>query len=151
MPTSFGSQPEDVVSDKKGNVQPGVTLELYASRDDATSQSSRVALVVTNEDGLWPYSDSLNRTLLFARDPKGHIWAVDSEGAAGAAPIAGLPGLPTGSTFTIYWNGTDWTYGGNVISARPSDRTDLTMLAIGGSAGPGFGVVGVDLWLRESA
>ena len=55
-----------------------------------------------------------------------------------------------GLTFVVSWNGTDWTYNGSVTAARPTVRTDLTMIAVGGTAAPGFAITG-DLWLEALA
>jgi hypothetical protein len=150
MATTFGNKGEDVLADSKGNVLTGIDLQLYPTRAAASSQTGRIATVATNSLGLWPYSDSANRTLLYVRDPAGNIWPVESEESVEAAPITGLAGLPAGATFVIYWSGSQWTYGGTPIGARPSPRTDLTMIAVGGTTGPGFGIVGHDLWLRDA-
>ena len=151
MATTFGTRPEDVVTDRQGNVLSGVALELYGTRTDATGRLSKLSTVFTDTVGGWLYTDAVNRATVYVRDPNGRIWSVDAEEASAAAPIAGLAALPPGATFTIYWDGSSWTYNGAPIGSRPSARTDLTMLAVGGTVGPSFGQVGVDLWLRDGA
>ena len=152
MATTFGRQPEDPVVDKQGNALPGITLTLLATYSDAAAKTSPVATVVSGDLGRWTYSDPFNRSSLFARDPNGNIWALESEEVSSAAPVLDLSGVPSGSTFAVYWdpNTSSWKLGGTTITARPTTRTDLTMIVIGGSSGPAFGIPGVDIWLRDA-
>jgi hypothetical protein len=52
--------------------------------------------------------------------------------------------LPSGTTISAYYSGTAWP-------ARPTARTDVTVLWIGGSSTtpPTAGLSGKDLWLRD--
>jgi hypothetical protein len=84
MATTFGARPEDTVADSRGNVLSGVVLSLYPTQADATAQTSLITTVSTNSKGLWPYSDSSSRSLLWVRDPNGNVWPTGSEEALGA-------------------------------------------------------------------
>jgi glycerophosphoryl diester phosphodiesterase len=79
MATTFGTRPEDTVADSRGNVLSGVALTLYATKSDATAQTSVIATVTTNSRGLWSYTDASARSGLWARDPGGNVWAVAAE------------------------------------------------------------------------
>jgi hypothetical protein len=150
MATTFGTQPEDPLTNSSGDVLVGYTLELYATRSNAQTQTGLVASVVTGALGRWTYTDSLSRSSLYLRDPAGNIWAIESEESANGSILSDLTVLPAGSVFTVYWDGANWTYNGSTIASRPSGRADLTMIAVGGASGPSFGQVGVDLWLRDA-
>lgn len=60
-----------------------------------------------------------------------------------------LANLPAGTSFVIVWDGTGWTHGGQTITARPTSRTDLTMMAYGGTEAPTFAIAG-DLWTEDA-
>jgi hypothetical protein len=81
MATTFGTRPEDTVADSRGNVLSGVVLTLYPSKADAQARTSPVTTVSTNGSGLFPYDDPTGRVVLWARDPAGNVWAIESEGA----------------------------------------------------------------------
>lgn len=57
-----------------------------------------------------------------------------------------------GTMFGIQWNtaNSEWRYDGVAITARPTTRGDLVMVAIGGATPPAFGLNG-DIHLVESA
>jgi hypothetical protein len=60
-----------------------------------------------------------------------------------------LANLPVGGVFTIVWDTDHWEdLSGATISSRPTSRTDVTMIAKGGSSGPGFAITG-DLWFED--
>lgn len=84
MATTFGARPEDTVADSRGNVLSGVVLSLYPTQADATNQTSLIATVSTNSKGLWPYSDTASRSLLWVRDPNGAVWPTGSQEALGS-------------------------------------------------------------------
>ncbi|HET8765828.1 MAG TPA: glycosyl hydrolase family 28-related protein [Pedococcus sp.] len=84
MATTFGARPEDTVADSRGNVLSGVVLSLYPTQADATAQTSLIATVSTNSKGLWPYSDTASRSLLWVRDPNGAVWPTGSQEALAA-------------------------------------------------------------------
>lgn len=48
-----------------------------------------------------------------------------------------LTRMAPGTPFFVIWDGTDWRYGGAIVTARPSARTDLIMMAMGNTAGNG--------------
>jgi hypothetical protein len=77
--TTFGTRPEDTVADSRGNVQPGVVIQLYPTKTDATNKTALIGSPITDAQGLWSFSDSLSRTGLWARDPSGRIWSVNPE------------------------------------------------------------------------
>lgn len=79
MATTFGTRPEDTVADSRGNVQPGVVIQLYPTKTDATNQTALIASPISDSQGLYAYSDTLSRTGLWARDPNGRIWAINCE------------------------------------------------------------------------
>lgn len=60
----------------------------------------------------------------------------------------GLEHLPPGATFMINWVSPNWRYNNSNITDRPSARTDLRMIAVGGTTAPSFGITH-DLWLEE--
>jgi hypothetical protein len=84
MATTFGARPEDTVADSRGNVLSGVVLSLYPTQTDAAAQTSLIATVSTNAKGLWPYSDTASRSLLWVRDPNGAVWPTGSQEALAA-------------------------------------------------------------------
>ena len=55
-----------------------------------------------------------------------------------------------GLVFVVSWNGTAWTYNGATVTSRPTVRTDLRMIAVGGTAAPGFAITD-DMWLEALA
>lgn len=73
---------------------------------------------------------------------------------ADASVLAGnLPVLNAvkGAGLYIRWNGTGWTYGGTVITARPTSSTDVVFIfadTIGSSTWPSWALVDVDLGLK---
>lgn len=68
-------------------------------------------------------------------------WTNDS--SAGGPPT--LANLPAGSTVSVYYSAGVWP-------ARPTERTDITVQWIGATEAnpPSQGVVGVDIWVRET-
>lgn len=84
MATTFGNRPEDTVADSRGNVLSGVVLQLYPTEADATARTALIASVTSNATGLWPYTDTVGRSLLWVRDPSGAVWPIGSEEALGS-------------------------------------------------------------------
>ena len=71
-------------------------------------------------------------------------------GATGPAAVATIDDLPTGSSFIIRWNIDHWEdAAGTTLAARPTSRTDLTMLCMTeGTTPPVFAIDGIDILLR---
>lgn len=78
-------------------------------------------------------------------DVEGLTAALDGKADIEHSHTVGLSSLPAGIVFQVLRVGSDWTYGGNIVTARPTARTDLHMHAIGGSVPPPFGIEG-DIW-----
>lgn len=77
--------------------------------------------------------------------------AVATTGAmSDVAGTLNLSQLASGGTFTVKWNGTAWRYNGATITSRPTSRADVTMIAIGNTTAPNFGLAD-DLWLKDLA
>lgn len=60
-----------------------------------------------------------------------------------------LDDLPPGSVIAAYWDGTaNWKYAGANITARPTARTDISVLWVGGDVAhpPPGALTGTDLW-----
>lgn len=68
------------------------------------------------------------------------------------APLVTLANMPGGTVFNIYWDTTaaTWLFLGDPITERPTDRTELHMVAYGGSASPTF-MLEHDVWFEETA
>jgi hypothetical protein len=83
----------------------------------------------------------------------GSIDLTKFDAIGGAVTLAtALPGVQ----FNVYWDGTAWKYpsGGATISARPTARTDLTMMlidTIGTAVRPSWAVAGLDLLIQAVA
>lgn len=80
----------------------------------------------------------------------GNVLTISAAGGS-AGPVT-LATLPAGSTFAVHRSGANWVYGGGNITARPSARTDLTMILIGGLEAdrPAWAITG-DLHLADAA
>ena len=64
---------------------------------------------------------------------------------------ANLGQMAPGGVFFVEWNGSAWTdSGGNVITSRPTSRTDLKMVALLGTTQPSFMLAG-DWWLKDES
>ena len=61
-----------------------------------------------------------------------------------------LSQLAVGGVFCVTWSGTNWQYNGANITTRPTSRTDVVMIAVGGSAQPTFGLTN-DIWIENLA
>lgn len=60
----------------------------------------------------------------------------------------------TGGMIPIYWDGADWLWLGNVVTARPTADTNILFLLIdeiGGATFPAWGISGTDLLLSDTA
>lgn len=73
----------------------------------------------------------------------------------GAVPLSQLPTNTLAESapsvvFAIYWDGmaSAWQHLGVTITSRPTDRTDLTMHAYGGTVSPSFMIPG-DIWFED--
>lgn len=64
--------------------------------------------------------------------------------------ILQLSQMWVGAVFAITWSGTNWQYNGVNITTRPTARTDVYMIAIGGTAQPTFGLAN-DIWIENLA
>lgn len=85
--SDFGQRPEDVVTDTRGNVQPGITLTFYATEADAAAQTSQLGSATTDADGRWTFTNAA--TLIYVRTPAGDIYPCAAEvGASTTAPDA---------------------------------------------------------------
>lgn len=85
-----------------------------------------------------------------------------SLGVSGLAPVAtsgamadvtgslSLAQMAPGATFFINWSGSAWQYHGTTITTRPSSRTDLVMVAVGGTTVPSFALTN-DVWLQDTS
>lgn len=63
-----------------------------------------------------------------------------------------LGNLASGQVISVTWTGTSWTYGGSVVTARPSNRTDITVLFIdniGTGTAPAFSQSG-DIFIQKT-
>lgn len=68
-------------------------------------------------------------------------------------PLA-LANLPAGALFAVYWSTTDsaWHFPGitgAVVTARPTNRTDVHMMAVGNTANRPTFALGSDIWLKQ--
>lgn len=69
-----------------------------------------------------------------------------------SADISGamtLEQMAPGGMFVVNYVSGDWRYNNNVIVARPSARSNIRMLAVGGPAAPGFALTH-DMWAAET-
>ena len=85
-----------------------------------------------------------------AAGPQGPTGVTGPAGATGPAGMTTLDDIPTGTTFVVRWNTDHWEdAAGNTITARPTLRTDVTMMCItSGTTPPAFAIDGVDMLLR---
>lgn len=56
--------------------------------------------------------------------------AANGVASLGSSGFALLSEAAAGTVFEVIYDGTDWRYAGAVISARPTNRTDLVMQCV---------------------
>lgn len=110
--------------------------------------------------GTTPWDSGLRA---YIDDPERLQAAVDGLDLPAGTPddVGDIPGtvtlaqLPPGMIFQVVYDGTSWHLGnetGPVITARPTDRTDLIMECINttGSTLPAWAIDGDRLWISGS-
>lgn len=79
----------------------------------------------------------------------GPTGATGAMGPQGPAGVATVDDLPTGSTFVVRWDTDHWEDdAGATITARPTSRTDITMLVITPESIPPAWAIDGDMLLR---
>lgn len=60
--------------------------------------------------------------------------------------VANLPA----NAVLVVWNGSAWTYKGDVITARPTTDADYPVIALYGTVEPTWLISGTDAWLEDT-
>jgi hypothetical protein len=106
---------------------------------------------------------TLNQLIIYQYQHSTGLWIVvnDSIAMSTFAPVAtsgdagdltgtlDLTSLPAGVGFFVFWTGSTWQFNGTTITARPTSRTDLVMVAVSGTTPPSFGLTN-DVWLMTA-
>lgn len=79
----FGSRPEDVVTDTRGNVQPDVTLTFYATEADALAETGSLGSATTDASGRWTFTDT--SAVIYVRTPAGDVYPCAAETGSGVS------------------------------------------------------------------
>jgi hypothetical protein len=76
------------------------------------------------------------------------VWTVTATSVDEPPSGLTLANMAPGMMFTVIYDGTNWTYDGATVTARPSDRTDLVMVCINStdSTVPSWALDGDILW-----
>lgn len=87
MPT-YGSRPEDVVQDSRGNALKGLTVRLYANEGDALASRNSVGSSLTDASGRWSFEYAGGE--LWAKAGSTPPWRIDTvvEGPGGGGVTA---------------------------------------------------------------
>lgn len=56
--------------------------------------------------------------------------AASGVASLGANGLAVLSEVAPGTTFDVVYDGTNWSYAGTVVTARPTSRTDIVMQCV---------------------
>ncbi len=65
-----------------------------------------------------------------ASDVQASLASADNPSASALTGEQNLSSVAPGTTFVVSYDGTNWSYNGQVVTARPSSRTDISMLCL---------------------
>jgi len=133
----------------------GTTATTAVAGNDARLTDARAPLAHTHTVAQISDSTATGRSVVTAADAAAARTAIGAgtssvvvgTGATNAKAgnwTPGLADLPAGSTHAVIWNGTAWP-------SRPTARTDITVMWIGGTVAPSGGLNNVDVWMKDLA
>lgn len=65
-----------------------------------------------------------------ASDVQASLDSADNPSASALTGEQNLSSVAPGTTFVVSYDGTNWSYNGQTVTARPSSRTDISMLCL---------------------
>ena len=85
-------------------------------------------------------------------DLAGYYTSGEVDDALDGKAAKGIAGMVAGESLWVFYNGTDgYDYNGVTLTTRPTSRSDVTVVWVGGATAPPLRLAGSDIWLKDNA